>query len=138
MSCLTGPPGADPWDRKGNPIMTNQLQNFGGVDSYRDTIHIAVITSIGQPVADQESPTTTAGYWRAVAWLIEHGPLRAVGIEGTSSYGVGIATAVIAAGRRLACRTVRTVRRSGNQPQKGQYRTVTRAEHRAPFSRQTQ
>ena len=50
---------------------------------------------------DREFPTTTAGYRRAVAWLIEHGPLAAVGIEGTSSYGVGIAAAVTAAGIRV-------------------------------------
>jgi len=101
MSCLTGPAGADPSDRKGSTIMTNQQQNLGGVDSHRDTIHVAVITEVGQPVADREFPTTTAGYRRAVAWLIEHGPLQAVGIEGTSSYGVGIATAVTAAGIRV-------------------------------------
>lgn len=98
MSCLTGPAGADPSDRKGITIMTNQQHHVGGVDSHRDTIHVAVITALGQPVADQEFPTTTAGYRRAVAWLIEHGPLQAVGIEGTSSYGVEIAAAVTTAG----------------------------------------
>lgn len=98
MSCLTGPAGADPSDRKGITIMTNQQHHVGGVDSHQDTIHVAVITALGQPVSDREFPTTTAGYRRAVAWLIEHGPLQAVGIEGTSSYGVGIATAVTVAG----------------------------------------
>ena len=81
--------------------MTNQQQQVGGVDSHKDTIHVAVITGLGQPVADREFPTTTAGYRRAVAWLIEHGPLQAVGIEGTSSYGVGIAAAVTTAGIRV-------------------------------------
>lgn len=98
MSCLTGPAGADPSDRKGVTIMANQHHRVGGVDSHKDTIHVAVLTAVGQPVADREFATTTAGYRRAVAWLIEHGPLRAVGIEGTSSYGVGIAAAVTAAG----------------------------------------
>lgn len=101
MSCLTGPAGVDPSDRKGITIMTNPQPGVGGVDSHRDTIHVAVITAIGSEVADHEFPTTQAGYRRAVAWLIEHGPLRAVGIEGTSSYGVGIATAVTAAGIRV-------------------------------------
>ncbi|HEX2705391.1 MAG TPA: transposase [Candidatus Lustribacter sp.] len=67
--------------------MTNETRNIGGVDSHKDTIHVAVITELGQPVADREFPTTTAGYRRAVAWLIEHGPLAAVGVEGTSSHG---------------------------------------------------
>ena len=81
--------------------MTNQALRVGGVDSHKDTIHVAVISDIGQPVADREFQTTVAGYRRAVAWLIEHGPLAAVGIEGTSSYGVGITTAVTAAGIRV-------------------------------------
>ncbi len=101
MSCLTDAAGADPSDRKGSTIMTNQQQHVGGVDSHKDTIHVAVITDTGHPVADREFPTTVAGYRRAVAWLIEHGPLSAVGIEGTSSYGVGITTAVAALGIRV-------------------------------------
>lgn len=81
--------------------MTNQPAAVGGVDSHKDTIHVAVISDVGQLVADLEFPTTVAGYRRSVAWLIEHGPLAAVGIEGTSSYGVGITTAVTAAGIRV-------------------------------------
>jgi transposase len=101
MSCLTGPAGADPSDRKGVTIMTNHQHRVGGVDSHKDSVHVAVISDTGQPVADREFPTTTAGYRRAVAWLIGHGPLRAVGIEGTSSYGVGIAAAVTTAGIKV-------------------------------------
>lgn len=81
--------------------MTNQQHRVGGVDSHKDTIHVAVIDQVGQPVADREFPTTVAGYRRAVGWLIEHGPLSGVGVEGTSSYGVGISTAVAAAGIRV-------------------------------------
>lgn len=101
MSCLTDPAGVDPSDRKGITIMTNQDGRVGGVDSHKDTIHVAVITGVGQPVDDREFPTTVAGYRRAVAWLIEHGPMDAVGIEGTSSYGVGITTVATAAGLRV-------------------------------------
>ena len=96
MSCLTGPAGADPSDRKGVTIMTNQQQHVGGVDSHKDTIHVAVITGTGRPVDDHEFPTTQAGYRQAVAWLAGHGPLQAVGVEGTSSYGVGICAALTA------------------------------------------
>ena len=81
--------------------MTNQDHRVGGIDSHKDTIHVAVITAIGQPVTDREFPTTVAGYRRAVAWLIEHGPLSAVGVEGTSSYGIGITTELLAAGIRV-------------------------------------
>lgn len=75
MSCLTGPAGADPSDRKGITIMTSQQHRVGGVDSHKDTIHVAVITKVGQPVTDKEFPTTTAGYRRAVAWLARPGTL---------------------------------------------------------------
>ena len=81
--------------------MTNENpieQPVGGVDSHKDTIHVAVITATGRPVGDKEFPTTEAGYQRAVTWLTGHGPLQAVGVEGTSSYGVGVCTALTAAG----------------------------------------
>ena len=45
--------------------MTNQQGRVGGIDSHKDSIHAAVISDIGQPVADREFPTTTAGYRRA-------------------------------------------------------------------------
>jgi transposase len=77
---------------------TDQAPGFGGVDSHHDTVYVAVVTATGRPVADQEFPTTTAGYRKAVAWLTGHGPLEAVGVEGTSSYGTGITTALTAAG----------------------------------------
>ena len=81
--------------------MANEEGRFGGVDSHKDTIHVAVITAIGKPVGDHEFPTTQTGYRRAVAWLIEHGPVQTVGVEGTSSYGVGVATAAIQAGIKV-------------------------------------
>lgn len=71
-------------------IMINPGHHVAGIDSHKDTIHVAVITSAGIEVADQEFPTTTLGYRQTVAWLAAHGPVTAVGVEGTSSYGVGI------------------------------------------------
>ena len=46
MSCLTGPAGVDPPERKASPIMTNPECGIGGVDSHKDTIHVAVITAV--------------------------------------------------------------------------------------------
>lgn len=63
----------------------------GGIDTHRDTIHVAVVDGVGRQVADREFATTAAGYRAAVGWLNAHGHLVAVGVEGTSSYGVGIA-----------------------------------------------
>lgn len=81
--------------------MTEESGRVGGIDSHKDTIHVAVVTETGKHMADKEFPTTQAGYRRAVAWLIGHGPLSAVGVEGTSSYGRGISTELMATGIKV-------------------------------------
>lgn len=93
MSCLAGAAVTDPpSSRKGAvPIMTNPQGNIAGIDSHKDTIHVAVITPTGAELADREFPTTQLGYRQVVAWLASNSPVEAVGVEGTSSYGVGIA-----------------------------------------------
>jgi transposase len=70
----------------------------GGADTHADTVHVAAISTLGREVADREFPTTAAGYRAAVAFLTSHGPVDQVGIEGTSSYGAGLARAVTNAG----------------------------------------
>ena len=37
-----------------------------GIDPHADTIHVAVITTTGQPVADREFPTSPDGYRQAL------------------------------------------------------------------------
>ncbi len=81
--------------------MTNQENLIGGIDSHKDTIHVAGITEIGHQVTDREFPTTAMGYRNAVAWLTSHGRIQAVGVEGTSSYGLGICTALSVAGMKV-------------------------------------
>lgn len=39
----------------------------------------------------RQFPTTVAGYRALLVWMSEHGPLRSIWIEGTGSYGVGLA-----------------------------------------------
>jgi transposase len=71
---------------------------FAGADTHADTIHIAVVSEHGQDLADQELPTTAAGYAQAISFITTHGVVQAFGIEGTSSYGAGLARAARAAG----------------------------------------
>jgi transposase len=101
MSCLAGPAGADPIGSKGRTIMANQARLVGGIDSHKDTIHVAVITEVGVALEDREFPTTTTGYREATGWLTAHGSLAAVRVEGTSSYGAGIAAALLDCGVRV-------------------------------------
>ncbi|MET8355309.1 transposase [Micromonospora sp. NPDC005206] len=64
---------------------------IGGVDTHRDTHHAAVIDSTGGLLGDTEFPATTAGYADLLAWMRSFGRVTAVGVEGTGSYGAGLA-----------------------------------------------
>jgi transposase len=63
----------------------------GGVDTHRDTHHAAVLDEVGGLLGDAEFPSTPDGYRALLAWMRGHGTLRVVGVEGTGSYGAGLA-----------------------------------------------
>jgi transposase len=67
---------------------------IGGADTHADTVHVAAIDQLGRTLGDREFATTPSGYRAALAFLCEHGTLSEVGVEGSSSYGVGF-TAVL-------------------------------------------
>jgi transposase len=74
---------------------------FGGVDSHADTVHVAVISDNGGHLADAEFTTTAAGYAAALAFLSAHGHVRAIGVEGTASYGAGFTRAARSHGHQV-------------------------------------
>ena len=78
---------------------------FAGVDTHAETIHVAAIDSFGRELDDNEFPTTPTGYRDALAFLESLGRVEVLGIEGTSSYGAGLAVAAA----RTAGITVREV-----------------------------
>jgi hypothetical protein len=63
----------------------------GGVDTHKDTHHAAVVLMNGRRLADAEFPATAAGHADLLEWLRSFGRLHAVGVEGTGSYGAGLA-----------------------------------------------
>jgi transposase len=63
----------------------------GGVDTHSQTHHAAVIDYLGREISDCEFPATAAGYEALGVWLRGFGELVRVGVEGTSSYGAGLA-----------------------------------------------
>jgi transposase len=64
---------------------------YGGVDTHKD-FHVAVVVDeIGRILATDTFPASTAGYRRLRRWLQHHGTLTRVGVEGTGSYGAGLA-----------------------------------------------
>lgn len=50
-----------------------------------------MIDQVGRQLGDHEFPTTPAGYQALLLWLQSHGMLERVGMEGTRSYGAGLA-----------------------------------------------
>jgi transposase len=73
--------------------MTDRSRDvFAGADTHRDTVHVAVVDRLGAPLGDAEFATTPAGYGQAVDFVAGFGTLIRVGVEGTGSYGRGLAT----------------------------------------------
>jgi len=70
----------------------------GGVDTHADTHVAAALDPIGGLLGVQEFPVTPAGYARLLGGF---GTVALVGIEGTGSYGAGLARHVTAAGIRV-------------------------------------
>ena len=62
-----------------------------GVDTHLD-FHVAVaVDHLGRRLGESSVPTTVKGYERLLRWAEGFGPVRCAGVEGTSSYGAGLA-----------------------------------------------
>lgn len=64
---------------------------FGGVDTHGRTHHAAAIDATGRVLGDQEFPASATGYRQLLGWLGALGDVAKVGVEGTGSYGAGLA-----------------------------------------------
>ncbi len=70
----------------------------GGVDTHLDVHVAAALDGIGGLLGVESFPTTPAGYTALTNWLCSFGSVQRVGIEGTGSYGAGLAAFLVAAG----------------------------------------
>jgi len=69
-----------------------------GVDTHME-FHLAVaLDRLGRRLGEVKVPTTVEGYERVLRWAGGFGPVRCAGIEGTGSYGAGLARHLKAAG----------------------------------------
>jgi transposase len=75
---------------------------FGGVDTHGRTHHAAAIDGAGRLLGDAEFAATAAGYAALLAWLTGFGRLSRIGVEGTGTYGAGLA-------RHLAAQDVEVI-----------------------------
>jgi transposase len=74
---------------------------IGGVDTHAD-IHVAAACDpLGAVLGTESFPTTPSGYRRLLAFLVSFGPVTVVGVEGTGSYGAGLARHLAEAGVRV-------------------------------------
>ncbi len=73
--------------------MTSEPRHVtGGVDTHADVHVAAALDSMtGRLLGTDSFPTTGAGYTAMVAWLEAFGPVDAVGVESTGSWGAGLA-----------------------------------------------
>ena len=73
----------------------------GGVDTQAGMRAAAALDSIGGLLGVQEFPATAAGYASLLGWPRSFGTLAVAGVEGTGSYGAGLARHLAAAGVRV-------------------------------------
>ena len=82
------------------PILAELVDAVVGVDTHRDSHEVEIAHPSGAVIATRRIDNDTSGYALLLAWILDHapGPRLVVSIEGTRSYGIGLARAVAAAG----------------------------------------
>jgi len=71
-----------------------------GIDTHRDSHEVEIADAAGKPIATMRIGNDSAGFAQLLAAIakLAPGPRVAVAVEGTRSYGVGLARALAAAG----------------------------------------
>ena len=82
------------------PMLADCIDAVIGVDTHRDTHEAEIARPTGAPIDICSVGNDSNGYAELLAWIVEHapGPRIVVAIEGTRSYGAGLARAITAAG----------------------------------------
>jgi transposase len=82
-------------------ISTETEAVIGGVDTHKHTHYAAVIDQHGRLLGHQQFSATDAGYQALLSWMRTHGPLEAIGVESTGSFGATLTRALTAAGEHI-------------------------------------
>ena len=82
------------------PMLAELIDAVLGVDTHRDTHHAELALPTGAAIATYSISNDSTGYAQLLAWASERapGPRLVLSIEGTRSYGAGLARAAAAAG----------------------------------------
>jgi transposase len=87
-----------------------------GIDTHRDSHEVEIADPAGRPVATLQVSNDSGGFARLLAAIakVAPGPRVAVCVEGTRSYGIGLARALAAAGLLvIECEQPRRKQRRG-------------------------
>jgi transposase len=74
---------------------------IGGVDTHKHTHYAAAIDDQGRLLGHHEFPANDPGYRALLTWLRGHGPIHAIGVESTGSFGATLTRALTAAGEHV-------------------------------------
>lgn len=99
-------------------VLAEQIDGVIRVDTHRDTLAAAAVSPIGAVLATTDSPANTCGYRRLLDFARESVPgARCWALEGTGSYGAGLAAFLDTAGERVVevCRPKRPAVRGGRR-----------------------
>jgi transposase len=82
------------------PVIAEVVDAVVGGDTHRDTHALELVAPTGATITTLTVDNDDNGYVEVLAWIAEHapGPRVIIGLEGTRSYGIGLARAVQAAG----------------------------------------
>jgi transposase len=82
------------------PIVADVVDAVVGVDTHRDSHEAEMATPTGVPIATVRVSNTSEGFATLLAWIASHspGPRTLIAVEGSRSYGIGLARAAAAAG----------------------------------------
>jgi Transposase len=98
-----------------------------GVDTHADSHVAAALDQAGRPLGTRTISTTPGGYATLLAWASTLGRVDRVGVEGTGSYGAGLARWLRAHGQLVV-----EVDRPDRAPRRRQGRLTTSTPTRPP------
>ena len=74
---------------------------IGGVDCHSDFHVAAALDPLGRVVGTETFPATGAGYGLTHTWFASFGPIAAVGVESTGSFGAALTRSLVERGCRV-------------------------------------
>ena len=78
-------------------MTSDRAEVFGGVDTHKHICVAAAVDDAGRLLGTAEFVAGAEGYGQLAGWLECGGPVLRVGVEGTGSYGAGLARHLAAA-----------------------------------------